>query len=63
MKTVCYKSKLSFLQSDFGPNGVNSCFEEGKVVLEPYLFVLDDADEFDELVIFLFLLADVLLPC
>ncbi len=41
---------------------VDPVFEEGEVVLEPHLFVLDDADEFDELVVLLLLLADVLLP-
>jgi hypothetical protein len=55
-------SKLSLLEANCEPNGVYALFEEGEVVLEAELLVLDDGDEFDELVVLLFLLADVLLP-
>lgn len=55
------QSKLSLCEADLEADLFDSLLEVGEVVLEPEFFVLDDADEFYELVVLLLLLADVLL--
>lgn len=55
------QSKLSLGEADLEADLFYALLEVGEVVLEPEFFVLDDADEFDELVVLLLLLADVLL--
>ena len=63
MALVCYaeQSKLSLREADLEADLFDALLEVGEVVLEPEFLVLDDADEFHELVVLLLLLADVLL--
>lgn len=53
-------SKLSLLQAYFLPDQLNPFLKLRKVVLESQFFVFYDANQFHELVVLLFLLANVL---
>lgn len=55
------QSKLSLREADLEADLFDALLEVGEVVLEPEFLVLDDADQFHELVVLLLLLADVLL--
>jgi hypothetical protein len=52
---------LPLFQADLQPDIFDSLLKLREVVLQPQLLVFNDANEFDELVILLFLLADVFL--
>jgi hypothetical protein len=53
---------LSLIEADLHPNPFDPFLQQCEVFLQPQLLILDDADQLDELVILLFLFADVLLP-
>ena len=55
---ITIKSKL-FLHSDPRLYLCNPLLQQGQLILQPQLLVFDDADEFDKLVVFLFLLTDM----